>query len=253
MDLNTPNLTGLLQSRQNPPDVANRCFDAFGYISLGSEVMHLKIAQHPIAKRSGGELMHSWASRSTPASWRMFGIGNGLEKDSVEGVNFVGHGLRALKRLRNERPYEEIDPAIKPLVDALNRIKGIKTVASCQGHFFGGTPYVYFNAPVRIAAAIERLLRTAMTADQPKFMLGWSIEGMFNEKYELTFSIRAAYCDASAWSPLYAFWLFVLRRKRLNADFLMLSEYLREKAGHLNKRPSHEPNIRPDGDKRDER
>ena len=84
MDLNTPNLTGLLQSRQNPPDVANRCFDAFGYISLGSEVMHLKIAQHPIAKRSGGELMHSWASRSTPASWRMFCIGNSPEKNLIE-------------------------------------------------------------------------------------------------------------------------------------------------------------------------
>ena len=253
MDLNTPNLTGLLQSRQCPSDMADGCFDAFCYISLGSEVMRLKIAQHPFTQRASSELVHSGTRRRAFTSRGMLRVGNGFKKDAEQGVNFVGHGLRALKRLRNERPYEEIDPAIKPLVDALNRIKGIKTVASCQGHFFGGTPYVYFNAPVRIAAAIERLLRTAMTADQPKFMLGWSIEGMFNEKYELTFSIRAAYCDASAWSPLYAFWLFVLRRKRLNADFLMLSEYLREKAGHLNKRPSHEPNIRPDGDKRDER
>lgn len=91
MDLNTLNLTSFLQSNQSPSDMADRCFYAFGYVGLSTEVMNLKIAQHPIAKRSSGELMHSWARRSTPAAWRMFGIGNGLKKDAVEGVNFIGH------------------------------------------------------------------------------------------------------------------------------------------------------------------
>ncbi len=94
MDLNTPNLTGLLQSRQCPPDMANGCFDAFGYISLGSEVMHLKIAQHPFTQRASGELIHSRASRGTFAAWWMFRIGNGPKKDAVEGVNVISHGLR---------------------------------------------------------------------------------------------------------------------------------------------------------------
>lgn len=92
MDLNTPNLTGLLQSRQCPPDMANGCFDAFGDISLGSEVMRLKIAQHPFTQRASSELIHSRASRGAFAAWWMFRIGNGPKKDAVEGVNFVGHG-----------------------------------------------------------------------------------------------------------------------------------------------------------------
>lgn len=91
MDLNTPNLTGLLQSRQCPSDMSNGCFDAFGYVSLGSEVMNFKIAQHPIAKRSSGELIHSRSSRGTLAAWWMFRIGNGPKKDVVKGVNFVDH------------------------------------------------------------------------------------------------------------------------------------------------------------------
>lgn len=91
MDLNTPNLTGLLQSRQCPPDMSNGCFDAFGYISLGSEVMHLKIAQHPFTQRASSELMHSRASCRTFATWWMFRIGNRPKKDAVEGVNFVDH------------------------------------------------------------------------------------------------------------------------------------------------------------------
>lgn len=103
MDLNTPNLSGLLQSRQCPPDMSNGCFDAFGYVSLGSEVMNFKIAQHPFIQRPGSELMHSRASRGTLAAWRMFRIGNGPKKDAVQGVDFVGHGSSAFaERIRIE-------------------------------------------------------------------------------------------------------------------------------------------------------
>jgi hypothetical protein len=106
MDLNALNFTGFLQSNQNTPDMTRRCFYAFGYVSLSSELMNLKIAQHPIAKRSSGELMHSWASRGTPTAWRMFGIGNSPKKDAVEGVNFIGHHLLEIDAAALAHPFK---------------------------------------------------------------------------------------------------------------------------------------------------
>lgn len=110
VDLNTLNITGFLQRNQCPSDMADGCFYAFGYVGLSSKVMNFQIAPHPIAKRSSGELMQSWASRSTPASWRMFGIGNRPKKNLVEGMNFVDHHsieftLCAVPRLEVTNPF----------------------------------------------------------------------------------------------------------------------------------------------------
>jgi len=30
--------------------------------------------------------------------------------------------------------WDEIEPRIKPLVDALNKLKGVRTISSCEGH-----------------------------------------------------------------------------------------------------------------------
>lgn len=106
MDLNTPNLTGLLQSRQNPPDMANGCFDAFGNVRLRSEVVHFKIAEHTFTQRASGELMHPWASRGTFATWWMCRIGNGPKKDAVEGVNFIGHHLLEIDAAALAHPFK---------------------------------------------------------------------------------------------------------------------------------------------------
>lgn len=139
-------------------------------------------------------------------------------------------GLPATRR----RPYEEIEPAVKPVVDSLNAISGVSTVASCEGHFYGGPPYVYFKAPVQTAASIERLLRQAAVNDQPVFQTGWVIYGLFNEKYEQTFYLHSPEYHRRANSPLQAAWLFAVRRRRLNSDLSALAAYLREQTMLLN-------------------
>lgn len=243
MDLNTPNLTGLLQSRQCSSDMANRCFDAFGYVSLGSEVMNFKIAQHPFTQRTSSELIHSRTSRGTFATWWMFRIGNGPKKDAVQGVDFVGHGLRALKRLRNDRPYEEIESAVRPLVAALNSISGVRTIASCQGHIFGGSPYVYFEAPMQVASSIERWLREAAMDDQPQFQTNWIIQGWFNESYEMTFLLHSPKYHRHADGLLKSVWSFCVQRQRLNNELLAVASYLREQAMCANVWQQDEPRV----------
>lgn len=142
-----------------------------------------------------------------------------------------------------KRPYSEIEPAIKPLVDSLNSITGVSTIASCEGHFFGGAPYVYFKAPTQIAASVEHRLREALIKDQPVFMTDWSIEGMFNENYELTFLLHSPEYHCRTRSFLYAAWLFVVCRKRLNTDLLALATYLGERSIFPEVGQVEEPNV----------
>ena len=146
-----------------------------------------------------------------------------------------------------KRPYSEIEPAIKPLVDSLNAISGISTVASCEGHFYGGAPYVYFNASVQIAASIERLLREAAIKNQPALMTEWSLDGMFNENYELAFCLRSPEYNRRTNNPLYAFWLFVVRRRKLDSDLAMLAAYFREETILSNVGEVDKPNVSAQG------
>ena len=126
-------------------------------------------------------------------------------------------------RLARKRPYAEIDRAIKPLVDSLNAIDGVVTVASCEGHFFGGTPYVYFKSSMQVAAKIERLLRETASSDQPIFHYDWIIKGLFNEEYELTYCLHSPGQDSHAQNLFRAAWLFVVRRRRVDSDLTALS------------------------------
>lgn len=126
--------------------------------------------------------------------------------------------LQFLKR--RKRPYSWIEPKIKPLVDAMNATGVMKTIASCEGHYFRDmSPYVYFKAPVALAAALERTLRPerGKPAD-PRLHHFWTLEGHFNGEYELCFSIRAPKLDRS----------MPLRRKRIDQDILVLAEIIIE-------------------------
>lgn len=59
-----------------------------------------------------------------------------------------------------EEPVEiqgELDPLIQPLVEVLNRVKGVRTFESCEGHSTGDTAYVAFV--VHGQGILELLLR----------------------------------------------------------------------------------------------
>lgn len=61
-------------------------------------------------------------------------------------VSAGGHYLRSLF-VRKKRPYDEIYSAIKPLVDRMNTIQALRTIASCHGHWYG-KPKCHFPFPL---------------------------------------------------------------------------------------------------------
>ncbi len=95
------------------------------------------------------------------------------------------------------RQYQDLDPKIAPLVAALGASDGVKTIASCQGHAAGrlGAPYVYFQAPEALVKHLAKIIREASLADELHHL--WEIQGVFNDQYELTFSLSAPYYDSN--------------------------------------------------------
>lgn len=144
-----------------------------------------------------------------------------------------------------KKPYSEIDEKVKPLVDAMNETGVITTVASCQGHFgglFRRPPYVYFKAPVPVAALLEQQLREAALFDKQKLKALWLIKGLFDNNYSLTFLLYSPKYEQESTSLVRDVWDFVLNRKKLDADLLNLSAIV-EQTMLLNFRNEHEPHI----------
>lgn len=123
------------------------------------------------------------------------------------------------------RPYGEIEPGIKPLVDSMNRTQVMRTLASCQGHINGKPPYVYFKASVAVAAALEKSLRELAAAERPILHTDWVVYGLFDAAYEQTFLLHAPEYHRRAHS-MASIWLFGVNRKRLNADLLTLAAHI---------------------------
>jgi hypothetical protein len=154
---------------------------------------------------------------------------------------------KVFPRLAAKRPYGEIEPKVKPLVDSMNATGLIKTLASCQGHgALGKSPYVYFKAPVKIAASIEQLLREATLSEDVRLQKVWVIEGRFDENYDLTFILHSPECYESSHS-LWSLVFFWFLRKRIDAELLSLASIV-EKAVLLNIGEIHKPYIAAHGD-----
>ncbi|EHJ9985274.1 hypothetical protein KB976_004411 [Vibrio parahaemolyticus] len=93
------------------------------------------------------------------------------------------------------RSYDELDPKIAPLVQALNQFDDVVTVASCQGHAAGRqeAPYVYFHAPLPFVQQLVTEIRQAHLDD--RFHHAWKISGEFNERNQLAFALSSSYLD----------------------------------------------------------
>jgi len=133
------------------------------------------------------------------------------------------HFLRSLFA-RRKRPYEEVDSAVKPLVDRMNSVQMLRTIASCHGHWHGKPPYVYFKAPVHVAAQIEKRLREDAMNDRPRLAASWCVHGLFDENYKQTFLLHAPEYHQGAESLIKAAWLFGARRRRLDTELLTLAQ-----------------------------
>lgn len=138
---------------------------------------------------------------------------------------------------RNKKPYHIIDEKIRPLVDVLNALEGVETVASCEGHCSpGDTPYVYFKAPVAFARTLAKELREA--PEQGMVHAGWEITSVFNENYQLAFSLRSARHEMEAWSTIGQLYRLFFRR-RIDADIRCIAALV-ELAGQHHFRDTEE-------------
>jgi hypothetical protein len=84
-----------------------------------------------------------------------------------------------------------VEPNIKALVDALNTVESVLTIASCQGHVFPcRSPYVMFRADVEFAAELAKKLHADLMADtRSRLRAYWEISGSFNDDFDLCFTL----------------------------------------------------------------
>ena len=123
-----------------------------------------------------------------------------------------------------KRDYSEIDPKIQPLVDALNGIAGVQTIASCEGHFSRiSRPYVYFHCPPALAERFAVRLHNLYMADT--LHRWWHLTGCFNMEHQLCFCLEAPGLDHDR-GLFKTFVNYVIFRKRIDADLGVLSKVL---------------------------
>ena len=124
-----------------------------------------------------------------------------------------------------KQPYHVIDKSIKPVVDLLNRIEGVETIASCHGHLFSHieAPYVYFKAPVEIATHLHKHIWTT-TQFNPIY---WAIEGWYNSECELCFRLSSPTYDSAYHHFFSRLWHFGYQRRELEQSIVQLAQEIK--------------------------
>lgn len=80
-----------------------------------------------------------------------------------------------------------VELGARPLVDALNAVPGVRTWASCHGHWLDRSmPYVSFHAPQEFAFRLTCELVTF----QRRLIGAWSLEVSFDLEGEMSFCFR---------------------------------------------------------------
>jgi len=152
-------------------------------------------------------------------------------------ITFGPQWLRQEEDRRNDLPYSTgdvldervVEPLILDLVKSLNKPSlGVKTIASCQGHFFSElTPYVYFKAPTKIAAELAAKVQAKHRTEIKTLYLPWMIDPTYNTEFEVCYSLSThftRYEIPSGLSPLNARrW-----RQQVIEDFSELRELIEE-------------------------
>ncbi|WP_337049919.1 hypothetical protein [Serratia fonticola] len=124
-----------------------------------------------------------------------------------------------------------LDIHIAGLVNRMNAIEGIRTVASCQGHACPGkAPYVYFHATPEVASGIEMHLRQAEAEHDPRLHTLWTLEGIFNEAGILTFRLHAPAYDRQAFTLAGQLKKLACFRGKLNRELFALASVIEEGA-----------------------
>jgi hypothetical protein len=120
-----------------------------------------------------------------------------------------------------------LEPGARPLVDALNAVPGVKTWASCHGHWIKrAMPYVSFYAPQDFAFRL-----TLKLAEWQRWLVGaWSLTVTFDLEGSMSFCFRR-HQDVS-------FGDWKLTRWALNYDLRTLADMIRGVAATTDFAPS---------------
>lgn len=118
---------------------------------------------------------------------------------------------------------EDIDPKIKPLVDALNRLTTVTTCHSCQGHIKTlSSPYVSLRSSQTQAANIHQTLLQLWR--QGKTHTRWALTASFNSRNELRYRLYGVrYNRDLAVTWLWRFWHYGIKRHRVDQDINTLT------------------------------
>ena len=127
---------------------------------------------------------------------------------------------------RTGKPYHIVDSKILSLVECLRAVAGVTTIASCEGHARPiRSPYVYFQAPIKFLAALAKLLTEDSEKDVPLLNEMWGLQGIFNQNYELTFTLSSHTLNRKQCGlfPLYHFYFM---RVKIDDDISTLCRFV---------------------------
>lgn len=143
----------------------------------------------------------------------------------LSNLSSLIHELTVAPIIQYKQSYDVIDKNIKPIVDLLNSIDGVETIASCHGHLLGHieAPYVYFKAPVEIATHLHKQIWTA-TQFKPIY---WVIEGKYNGECELCFSLRSPPYERAYYGLFSRLWHFGYQRRELELSIIQLAQEIK--------------------------
>lgn len=142
----------------------------------------------------------------------------------IKRVQTILFELTIAPIIQHRQPYHVIDKGVRPVVESLNKIKGVETIASCHGHLGARTcaPYVYFKAPPDIAISVHKAIWLA-TQHSPFY---WVIEGHFNAECELCFRLVSPKCDRAVHHWTTCFWVLGWQRNQLDRALIELAQHI---------------------------
>nr|BAO18874.1 hypothetical protein [Burkholderia sp. M701] len=111
-----------------------------------------------------------------------------------------------------------IERGIRPVCDALNRIEGVRTLWSCEGHPFRlSRPYVVFEAPEPFALRVHRAIEAKHIEGSLNYC--WWLTANFRDNGVLQWCIEPN-CRIPRWRYL------PIARKKLDAELRLLAAAL---------------------------
>lgn len=110
-----------------------------------------------------------------------------------------------------------IEPRIRPMCDALNRIAGVRTLWSCEGHASRPSrPYVVFEAPKSTALRVHQMIGDGHAGGRLKYW--WRMTANFRDSGQLQWLIEAPSIPGWHYLPL--------ARIRIDAELLAFAKLL---------------------------